>query len=105
MKSEAIIEFLHQHEPRRVWEMDKDTLRAIRQLKDFQGVYLWSPEPNYIDMPGKMLGIPISISKDKCFQLRYLFSDGHSHITHMDIGEVNTTPGREIKEGEQPKKP
>ena len=79
-KAQRIIDFQCESTPRKIWEMDKDTLAQLRNLRDENGRYLWAPEPNYKDMPGTLLGIEISIAKEKCFQLRYDFPDGASHI-------------------------
>ena len=84
-KAQQIIEFLCQVKPRKIWEMDKNTLAKIRNIHDDNATYLWMPEPNYKDMPGTLLGIPIAIAKDKCFQLRYEFQNGESYIFKADI--------------------
>ena len=83
--AEQIIEFMNNAAPRKIWEMDKNSLKKIRRLHDDNRVYLWMPEPNYDDMPGTLLGIPISIAKEKCFQLRYVFPNGESHVIKADI--------------------
>ncbi len=82
--SEKIIEFLMDSKPRQIFEMDSSTLAQVRRLHDAQGVYLWTPEPNYKTMPGRLMGVPISISKDKCFQLKFLFIDGYEHVIALD---------------------
>lgn len=78
--SDQIIDFVHSHTPRTIWEMDRETLLKLRRLHDDAGKYFWSPEPNYTDMPGTLFGIEISIAKEKCFQLRYEFADGSNYI-------------------------
>ncbi len=78
--SEKIIDFLIDSKPRQIFEMDSSTLAQVRHLCDADHVYLWTPEPNYTSMPGRLIGVPISISKDKCFQLKFIFKDGHEHV-------------------------
>lgn len=82
---EQLIEFMHNNAPRKIWEMDKETYQKARQLCDADSKYFWNPEPNYPDMPGTLFSIPISIAKDKCFQLRYEFPNGESQIIKTNI--------------------
>jgi len=84
IESDEIIKFFYVNQPRKIWEIDELTFSEVRQLKDSNGRYLWSPEPIHMDMPGTFLGIPVSIAKDKCFQLRHLFPNGESHIIKYD---------------------
>ena len=83
--SEQLVDFYHKASPRKIWEIDKDTLAQVRKLKDSAAIYFWHPEPNYQDMPGTLFGIPISISKDKCFQIKHLFSDGSEHVEKCEL--------------------
>ena len=83
--AEEIIEFQRNAAPRRIWEMDKGTFNKIRKIKEDNGIYLWTPEPNHEDMPGYFLGIQIQIAKERCFQIRYEFTDGSSHVIESDI--------------------
>jgi len=84
MEIDKIILFLNSSCPRMIWEMDRETLGDLRRRKDCQGEFLWAPSPNYTRKPGTILGIEVSIAEDKCFQLRYEFPDGHSHVIKMD---------------------
>lgn len=79
-KMENVIDFCSGCVPRKIIEVDNATLAQLRKLRDRTGKYLWMPEPNYKDMPGTLMGIPISIAKGKCFQIRFIFADGHEHI-------------------------
>lgn len=77
--SNQLIDFYHSS--RQIyWEMDKDIHAGIRRLRDANGLYMWSPTPNYEDHPGTLIGIPVTISEEKCLQLRYIFPDGSSKI-------------------------
>lgn len=77
-KADNIINFLYDYAPRTIWEMDIQKLQHIRILRDGNGRYLWTPEPgcNYKQHPGYLMGRPITISKKKCFQIRYIFDAG-----------------------------
>jgi HK97 family phage major capsid protein len=88
MDSNGIIEFYSEAQPRMTWEISECELGYIRTLKDGQGTNLWTAEPNYNHMPGRLVGIPIAISKDKCFQLRFDFSDGHTHVLKYNMGDI-----------------
>lgn len=85
-KIEHLITTLYNSRPREIWEIDSHTLQTLSRLKDDAGIFIWTPEPNYASMPGRLFGIPISIAKDKCLQLRFEFLDGHSHVIEVDRG-------------------
>jgi len=84
MRSDQVIQFLCDSSPRRVWEMDKNTLSVVRQYQDDNGTFLWVPEPKHAGMPGSFLGVQVSIAKDVCFQIRYIFPDGQSYVVKYD---------------------
>ncbi len=83
--SEQLVDFYLSFEPRKIWEIDKETLAKVRAMHDDAHVYFWKPEPNYKDMPGTLFGIPVSISKDKCFQIKHIFKDGSEHVEKFDL--------------------
>ena len=80
MKTIDIIDFYIASNPRRIWEMDKATYMECRNRKDDAGVYLWLPTPNHPEMTGTLMGAQISIASEKCFQLLFLYEDGHRHV-------------------------
>lgn len=83
---DKIIKFYHDKvRPRKIWEVDVNILQQMRKIKDSNGIYLWKPEPNYPEMPGTFMGIEISISKEECFQIVLLFSDGDRKIIKPDF--------------------
>ena len=86
MTYDEIIDFTYDTKPRQIFEMDKNTLNILKPMRDGEGTYFWKPEPNYPNMPGTFLGIPISIAKDKCLQIKYLFADGHEHVIKFENG-------------------
>ena len=83
--SNVLIDALYASRPRIIWEMDNYTLRAIKKIKDDNGTYLWLPEPNYSEMPGTLMGHQISLSSNKCLQLKYLFADGTSYVSNIAL--------------------
>jgi predicted phage gp36 major capsid-like protein len=72
--------------PRLLWEMDVKTLSGIKPIKDPSGTYIWCPEPNYPKMPGALLGSQISIAKEECLQLKYIFPNGGEQV--FKIGDM-----------------
>ena len=84
LTAETMIDFYERSKPRIILEVDKDTLAKLRRVHDANGTYLWMPEPNYEKMPGKFMGVEISIAKDPCLQYRYIFSDGSSCVAKFD---------------------
>lgn len=83
--AEQIIEALHESIPRKSWEMDKETFDKIHKLHDDDMKYLCARESNYPDKPDTLLGIPIVIMQDKCFQLRFDFPNGSHEVVAVDI--------------------
>ncbi len=90
--SDQMIELHYTANPQKTWEMDEATLSEVKNMRDSNGTYLWTSEPNYPDMPGRLFGIQISVAGgfDRCCQLSFLFNDGVSH----------TIPANFIKKGE-----
>lgn len=86
---EQLIDFFISTRPRMIWEIDRETLNGIKNLRDGAGVYFWKPEPNYPDMPGTLFGLEISVAREKCFQLKRIFSNGDVHI---DVPEFFQKP-------------
>lgn len=86
METEKLKEFYRSTIPQKVWEMDRDSFNEIKKRKDAAGTYYWRPEPDYPDMPGTFFGIPISVAttNEKCFQIKYIFPDGHTHTIKME---------------------
>jgi len=71
--------------PKKFFEMDKASLKTIRQLKDATGEYLWKPDFSCECIHGTFLDIPILLLKERCLQIKYIFSDGHEHIIKFKI--------------------
>jgi HK97 family phage major capsid protein len=84
MESHSIIDLLENTKPKKQFEMDKKTLYKITQLTDDTGNYLWHKNEN---MPDTLLGIPIIIKDEKCFQIRYAFCDGSDHVERLQFTE------------------
>lgn len=84
INTETLIDFYCKSKPRLVFEIDETTLKTIRTIYGGNGHYLWSPSPLNEYMDGKLLGVDVTVVKEKCFQLRYIFSDGSSQIEKFE---------------------
>lgn len=83
-----IIDLYSASKPRIIWEIDENILKEIKHIKDATGTYIWLPVPNYPDMGGTLLGLQIAVSKEKCFQLKYIFPNGNTEIFKMDSNQI-----------------
>lgn len=53
------------YRPNACWLMSRDSLRQVRQLRDSNGLLLWSDNGRLVDgAPGFLLGFPIKLSED-----------------------------------------
>lgn len=70
--------------PRVTFECDVDKFRVIRTLQDDDGNYLWRPGEGHAGLNSRYLGMDVRVRPYPCYQIRYVFPDGHEHIVQMN---------------------
>jgi HK97 family phage major capsid protein len=53
------------YRPNAVWQMNRDTARVVRQLKDQNGLLLWSNDGRFVEgVQNLLLGFPVDLNED-----------------------------------------
>ena len=67
--TDEIIRIYHDAKPRYLWKLDYNTYVQIKGFKDANGRYLWTPDLEYKEKPGYLMGIEISIVESQSCKL------------------------------------
>lgn len=73
--ADKIIDVYYDAKPRYLWKLDRNTYDQIKTMKNANGRYLWSPDLEYEEKPGYLLGIEIGIVDNPSLKIVLIHSE------------------------------
>ncbi len=83
--ADKVIDTYYDARPRYLWKLDRDTYCNVRRLQDATGKYLWTPDLEYEEKPGYLLGIEISLVDSPSFKLVLIYSENVKLICRKEL--------------------
>ena len=83
--ADKVIDVYYDARPRYLWKLDRDTYYSIKTLRDGNGKYLWTPDLEYKEKPGYLIGVEISLVDSPSFKLVLVYSENVELICRKEL--------------------